>query len=98
MDGNKPDKLTHTQKSIMILLVVIMVVVIPMGYVTKVIPYFSTRMSCGQPPVEAMDSLGNKTYRLPSDNGYGISMFSSYDYCTEDQAKAAGYQHTVIDD
>jgi hypothetical protein len=98
MDTNSPDKLTHTQKSIMIVLVVIMVVVIPMGYVTKVIPYFFTRMNCGQSPIETMDSLGNKTYRLPSDKGYGVSMFSSYDYCTEDQAKAAGYQHTVVNE
>lgn len=98
MNANKPDKLTHLQKSIMTVLVVMMVVVIPMGYVTKVIPYFFIRMNCGQPPVETMDSLGNKTYRLSSDKGYGVSMFSNYDYCTEAQAKAAGYQHTVIDE
>lgn len=80
----------------MIVLVVIMVVVIPLGYFTKVIPYTFTSINCGGLPVKTSEHGGERTYTLPGERGYGISVFSNYDYCTEKEAVEAGYERNIL--
>ncbi len=98
MDQTQDDKMSSRQKNIMIFLIVFIVVIVPLGYVTKVIPYFFTAVNCGGLPVEATSSPAGNAYTLPGDKTYGISMFSSYQFCTESDAKQAGYQRSLLVD
>ena len=96
MNEETTNKLSDRKKSTMILLVVIMAVVIPLGYFTKVIPFTFTAINCGAMPVKTQGHVGQKMYTLPGERGYGISMFSDYNYCTEEEAVAAGYERSTL--
>jgi len=39
-----------------------------------------------------------KTLRKPGESGYGLNPYSTYQYCTEDQAIAAGYGPSLMSD
>ncbi|OJU88027.1 hypothetical protein BGO17_03570 [Candidatus Saccharibacteria bacterium 49-20] len=50
---------------------------------------------CGGLPVESISFL-SKTLKMPGDEGYGLSPFATYQYCTREQAQAAGFGPVVL--
>ncbi len=96
MESDLEQKVSDKKKSTMILLIVFMVIVVPLGYFTKVIPFTFTAINCGTMPVKTQGHVGQKMYTMPGERGYGISMFSNYNYCTEQEAIHAGYERSTL--
>jgi hypothetical protein len=51
---------------------------------------------CKGLPVQSSDFMASYTYYLPGDDNYRPSLLSSYKYCNQEQAEAAGYRPSVV--
>lgn len=61
------------------------------GYLQYSVAY----VACGGRPISASSFAASYSYELPGESGYGPRVFNRY-FCTEQQAKAAGFRHSVL--
>lgn len=52
-------------------------------------------LKCGGPPIMATGFAAANVYRAPGDDGYGVNMFVTDYFCTEEQAQAAGFDRAL---
>jgi len=72
-------------------LVVAMILVLVIGGIAFG-PWTVAAIRCGNQPVVGDNFASSWTYYLPSDSGYSrLTWFGRHYYCSEDEAKHAGY-------
>ncbi|HEX6461793.1 MAG TPA: hypothetical protein VFZ58_00780 [Candidatus Saccharimonadales bacterium] len=52
-------------------------------------------IECGKQPVLASYFGETPTYYLPEDGGYGPNIFTDRYFCSETEARAAGFERTI---
>ncbi len=88
---NKNPRNAVTAKNVLLVLGVIVIIVV--GFISNVIPFAYNVVRCGRLPVQSTTFASSYTYKLPGDKGYGISLFDSYHFCTEQEIKPMNMYH-----
>jgi hypothetical protein len=93
-------RLTKTQKTLIAVGVVIVLYIVSLftPWVSPYTWYPLYVVKCGGPPVAATDFAAAYSYNRPGDKYYGLSPYISQYFCTEAEAKAAGYHHNRLND
>lgn len=52
-------------------------------------------VKCGGLPIVASNFAAGNTYRVPGDEGYGVKVFDNHMFCTESEAKSAGFRNAA---
>lgn len=93
MENTKKPK--HKKAAITLLVSIIVLLVFFAGMGSGMLQYTMASIGCMRAPVTASRFMASNTYELPGEEGYGPDIFSEY-YCTEQQAKAAGFRHSPL--
>lgn len=67
-----------------------------LGLGSGTLPFAITTIRCLGLPVQTSNFMGSRTLTLPGESGYGPNLFTSYKYCTKEQAEAVGYRSSVF--
>jgi len=73
-----------------------LLMILTIGLGSGTLPFAVGTVRCLGLPIQTSDFMASYTYYLPGDDNYKPGLFSSYKYCTEQQAKAAGYRSSVV--
>ncbi|HEX6416433.1 MAG TPA: hypothetical protein VFZ62_02810 [Candidatus Saccharimonadales bacterium] len=83
-----------TRKSLYISLAVTLGILAALaGWGSGTIQYGIAAVRCMGNPIPASNFMAGRSYYLPGDYNHGPSPFYKY-YCSEEDAKAAGYRHS----
>src|SRR5688500_16329277 len=92
---------TNKPKSKKVAITSLVLIIILLGFFagmgSGMLQYAAASMGCMRAPVTASRFMAGNSYELPGDEGYGPDIFSEY-YCTEQQAKAAGFRRSSLTD
>lgn len=87
----------HVRRSLLVKAIIISILILVLGFGTNTLPYLYKTVECMRLPVESSRFMAGYDYKLPGDEGYGIHIFSEYNYCTQADIEAThGYHHSTL--
>lgn len=91
-ESNKSRKIAAIALAILVVLLAV-----SFGIGSGTLKYGIAYIRCGGVPISASNFAGARSYRLPTDKTYDISIFSQF-FCTEEEAVKKGFHPSVLSD
>lgn len=66
------------------------------GMLSGLLPYAAAYLGCLKAPVSTSKFAASYSYTLPGEYGYGPSPFGQSYYCSQAEAEAAGFHHSLL--